>query len=105
MKKLLERISGVRRLPRSSCVCGEYWMFYCEDCGECTNCIGEYFMVDDEVWYSAITARSKPDMLCIGCVELRIGRLLTKDDFSDAPLNSLPYWERSERLKTRLEII
>jgi hypothetical protein len=104
MKKLLERISGVRRLPRSTCTCGEYWMFYCEDCGECTCCIGEYYMVEDEVWYSAITARSKPDMLCVGCVELRIGRLLTKDDFSDAPLNSLPYWERSERLKTRLEI-
>ena len=74
-----------QRLPRSSCVCGEYWMFYCEDCGECTNCIGEYYMVEDEVWYSAITARNKPDMLCIGCLETRIGELLTKDDFSDAP--------------------
>lgn len=93
---------GVRRLPRSSCSCGEYWMFHCEDCGECTHCIGEYYMVEDEVWYSAITARSKPDMLCLGCLEQRIGRLLTKDDFSDAPLNSLPYWTRSERFKLRL---
>jgi hypothetical protein len=29
---------------------------------------------------------------------------LTKDDFSDAPLNSMPFWPRSERLKTRLEL-
>jgi hypothetical protein len=94
--------NGVPRLSRSTCTCGEYWMFYCEDCGECTNCIGEYYMVEDEVWYSAISARSKPDMLCLGCLEQRIGRLLTKDDFSDAPLNSMPYWTRSERFKSRL---
>ena len=61
-------------------------------------------MVEDEVWYSAITARSKPDMLCIGCLEQRLGRLLTKDDFSDAPLNEEEFLIRSERLKTRLEI-
>ena len=79
-------------------------MFYCDDCGECTNCIGEYYMVEDEVWYSALSPMRKADMLCVGCVELRIGRLLTKDDFSDAPLNSLPFWIRSERLKTRLGI-
>ena len=61
-------------------------------------------MVEDEVWYSAVTARSKPSILCIGCLEQRIGRLLTKDDFSAVPLNEMPFWPRSERLKTRLEI-
>ena len=59
-------------------------------------------MVKDEVWYSAMTARSKPAMLCVGCLETRIGRLLTKDDFSDVPLNTMPFWPRSERLLARL---
>lgn len=64
----------------------------------------EYYMLKDEVWHSAITARSKPSILCIGCVESRIGKLLTKDDFAPVPLNEMPFWPRSERLKTRLEI-
>jgi hypothetical protein len=59
-------------------------------------------MVEDDVWDVATAARGKADMLCVGCLEDRIGELLTKDDFSDAPLNSLPYWTRSERLKSRL---
>jgi hypothetical protein len=93
---------GVRRLSHASCVCDAYYMFKCSDCGDCTQCTDEYYMVEDEVWYSAITARSKPAILCIGCLESRLGRLLTKDDFSDAPLNSMPFWPRSERLSARL---
>jgi hypothetical protein len=77
-------------------------MFYCDDCGECTNCITEYYMVKDEVWSLAMTSERTPDMLCIGCLESRIGRLLTKEDFTDAPLNEMPFWPRSERLKSRL---
>lgn len=96
--------NGVLALQHSSCVCDAYYMFKCSDCGDCTQCTDEYYMVEDEVWYSAITARSKPAILCIGCLEQRIGRLLTKDDFSDAPLNSMPFWPRSKRLATRLEL-
>jgi hypothetical protein len=59
-------------------------------------------MLKDEVWSLAMTSTRNPDMLCIGCVESRISRLLTKEDFSDAPLNSMPFWPRSERLKSRL---
>jgi hypothetical protein len=59
-------------------------------------------MVKDEVWYSAMTPRSKPAMLCIGCLEGRIGRLLMKDDFAAVPLNEMPFWRRSDRLKSRL---
>jgi hypothetical protein len=99
-----EQPVAVRQLPISSCDCGAYYMFKCSDCGECTQCMDEYYMLKDEVWHSAITARSKPSILCIGCVESRIGKLLTKDDFAPVPLNEMPFWPRSERLKTRLEI-
>jgi hypothetical protein len=77
-------------------------MFRCMDCGVCTNCNGEYYMVHDEVWYSAITAMDKGHMLCVGCLELRLNRLLTKDDFTDAPVNVFWLTVGSTRLKNRL---
>lgn len=78
-------------------------IFGCMDCGVCTNCNGEYYMVHDEVWYSAITAMDKRHMLCIGCLEQRLGRLLTKDDFIDAPVNEIWLEVGSTRLKDRLQ--
>lgn len=72
------------------------------DCGVCTNCNGEYYMVHDEIWYSVVTVMDKRHMLCIGCLEQRLGRLLTKDDFTDAPVNSMWLEVGSTRLKNRL---
>jgi hypothetical protein len=45
----------------------------------------------------------KGHMLCIGCLEQRLGRLLTKDDFTDAPVNSIWMGVGSTRLKNRLQ--
>jgi hypothetical protein len=59
-------------------------------------------MVEDEVWNLATEPKEKPKLLCIGCLESRLGRLLTKDDFSAVPLNEMPFWPRSERLLARL---
>ena len=59
--------------------------FICLDCGVNTDEIGEYYMLTSEVWKEAV-----PDltwMLCINCVELRLGRQLWPEDFMDAPLN------------------
>lgn len=78
-------------------------MFRCMDCGVCTNCNGEYYMVHDEIWYSAITVMDRGHMLCIGCLEQRLGKLLTKDDFTDAPVNSMWLEWGSTRLKDRLQ--
>ena len=61
-------------------------------------------MVHDEVWYLAITAMDKRHMFCIGCLERRLGRLLTKDDFTDAPVNSMWLTVGSTRLKNRLTL-
>ncbi len=59
-------------------------------------------MVHDEVWYSAITAMDKGHMLCIGCLEQRCGKLLTKDDFTAAPINEIAKLVGSTRLQARL---
>ena len=77
-------------------------IFKCIDCAACTNCNGEYYMVHDEVWETANPKRK--GMLCVGCLELRLNRLLTKDDFTDAPVNSIWLQVGSTRLKNRLTL-
>jgi hypothetical protein len=56
-------------------------------------------MVSDEVWQSARIDRG---MLCIGCLEGRLGRRLVRSDFTDAPINRMQRLARSSRLKGRL---
>jgi hypothetical protein len=41
-------------------------------------------------------------MLCIACLEQRIGRKLNRDDFADCPVNDDHNWRRSQRLRDRL---
>ena len=74
--------------------------FNCLDCGINTDTIHEYYMVTNKIWKQVHPLDE--GMLCIGCVELRLGRVLTRKDFSNAPLNNLGGWEQSERLLERL---
>jgi hypothetical protein len=61
----------------------------------------EYYILRDEVWLSANPKRE--GMLCIGCVETRIGRRLTPEDFTDVPINRDDKgWQKSKRLLSRL---
>lgn len=50
--------------------------FECNDCGVHTLDIGEYYMVRGDVWPAGA------HMLCIACLESRIGRSLTPQDFT-----------------------
>jgi len=59
--------------------------FICLDCGVNTDEIREYYMLTSEVWLEAVPDRE--GMLCINCVELRLGRQLWPEDFMEAPLN------------------
>jgi hypothetical protein len=70
----------------------------CLDCGENTIEIGEFYMVKDDVWAQVC----EPDggMLCIGCLEERLGRRLVPDDFKDCQLHH--HGHLSERLRSRL---
>ena len=57
----------------------------CHDCGADVIALGEVYMVHDDVW------PVEPDgMLCVGCLEARIGRGLRARDFTACPLNRLP---------------
>lgn len=86
----------------TECECPDYDMFMCWDCTVCTNCTSEYYMVDDSLWEVA-TEDCFPDvMLCIGCLENRLGGQLTSEDFSNVPLNAINLTLGSERLRNRL---
>lgn len=82
---------------RRECGSGRPW---CSLCRVDTLAIGEFYMVEDEVWHAAVSADSFISFLCIGCLELRLGRRLRPDDFTDVPIND-PRGS-SRRLRDRL---
>ena len=75
----------------------------CLDCGEETSFradkADEYYMVHNELWLRAHPARN--GKLCIGCLERRLDRELTPDDFTSAIVNE-PGRGKSKRLNSRL---
>jgi hypothetical protein len=81
---------------------GEYcYGFNCWDCNVNTLHTDEYYMVNDGVWEVATEDFGGDGMLCIGCLEARLGDRLTADDFTDAPINHGIY-PQSARLQQRM---
>jgi hypothetical protein len=78
-------------------------LFRCMDCGASTYT--ENYMVRDDLWSAAGMWKGDDRMLCIGCLERRIRRRLTRKDFPRMPLNDDPRREnrRSSRLRERLK--
>lgn len=85
----------------------------CDDCGDDVtpyDAYGrpeegswEWYMVQSEVWEAARREGELPSILCIGCLEDRIGRRLTPSDFADLGINE-PGWATSKRLIDRLGV-
>ena len=71
--------------------------FRCRDCG---NDYDEYYMVHNHVWKAGGLPKDG-GMLCIGCLEKRIGRRLCRDDFPDWEVKR-PRDNQSLRLKDRI---
>jgi hypothetical protein len=79
--------------------------FECLYCGVNTMHNNEYYMLNDDLWLevTASTGTNGEGMACIGCVEERLGRRLTRKDFNlRVPLNNFYTWQ-SERLQDRVE--
>jgi len=74
--------------------------FHCLDCDVDTGKINEYYMVDYDLWESA--GMSPVGMLCIGCLEKRIGRELNSSDFLPVYVNGFRFAPKSARLTSRL---
>jgi hypothetical protein len=85
----------------------------CADCGVGTITAHEWYMVNDDVWEQAWRGRRKwwhaiegQEVLCIGCLERRIGRTLVAGDFiSDLAINDPNKRTMSARLRDRLNAV
>ena len=72
--------------------------FACADCGVCTFCAGEYYVVRHQLWRNHGVGNR---MLCIGCLEKRLGRRLVRADFIRCEANADQCFH-SRRLISRL---
>lgn len=72
----------------------------CLDCGIDTGHAKEHYFIDLTLWLSAVG--SKQGMLCIGCLETRIGRELKAGDFTNAYINDPKRNSMSTRLLERI---
>lgn len=85
-----------------------FLIMLCLDCGEDTSY--EYYMVYDEIWKQATNEKERRGVLCIGCLESRIGRSLNSQDFPEDILLNIGNKEQAEnnsplvsdRLKNRI---
>jgi hypothetical protein len=73
--------------------------FRCVDCGKDTNKSGEYYMVRDEVWAASKIA-PHGGMLCLRCLERRIGREVNGQDFT-AMCPSRKAWNKHVAARAR----
>lgn len=76
--------------------------FLCLDCDDDTLDSGEYYMVLPSIWKGVTDEDERDGMLCVGCLEERLGRTLTADDFTGCPLNASSAGSRSARLAARM---
>lgn len=70
--------------------------FRCCDCKVDTLAGREYYMLTQKTWKQT---GLKAGILCIGCVEKRMGRELRPRDFTSAPINAI--FPPSDRLQAR----
>jgi len=83
------------------------WYDQCFDCGErAWSKLHEDFMVLDDLWYRACMAEPPMEdgggLLCIACIERRLGRQLCRDDFKSGLLCNEDSQKKSARLMDRM---
>jgi hypothetical protein len=79
-----------------------YQNFDCVDCGINTLDSKEYYMVSNSVWLET-KLKTDEGMLCISCLESRIGRNLTSKDFPDLPINTQIFFPKSSLFLSRIQ--
>lgn len=68
---------------------GDMARFACQDCPTDTEA-DNYYMVHNELWEKAHPHGH--GMLCLPCLQTRVGRRLTLSDFTSAPINQHQVW-------------
>lgn len=72
----------------------------CLDCAKDTGRMHEHYFVRLSLWLDAVG--SKTGMLCVSCLEGRIGRPLDARDFTDAHINNPRLYPMSDLLRNRI---
>lgn len=72
----------------------------CLDCHIDTGKAHEHYFVRTDLWLRAVG--SKSGMLCVACLERRIGRQLDARDFTTAHINNPKLYPMSDRLRDRI---
>jgi hypothetical protein len=81
-----------------ACKSRRKWL--CLDCCVDTGKANEHYFINTDLWMKVVG--SIVGMLCVGCLETRIGRQLNKSDFPDVTINSPKHGNKSQRLLSRL---
>lgn len=77
--------TALRRCLEACRLFHEHGMFLCFDCNVNTSESGDYYMVQEAVWRTA-----RPEgtgMLCLDCLQKRLGRTLLRADFTECLVN------------------
>ncbi len=73
------------------------------NCGKCGVDLDEkrefHFSLRKELLYRVVKSGQKA---CVGCIELILGRKLTRDDFTDEKVNRKSFGKKSARLLNRM---
>ena len=97
-KKKTKKTPNRTRTKTTTHLSPEDLRFICTDCSFDTLRKGEYYMLNDPLWESYGCGDG---MLCIGCMEKRMGRRLNREDFAPVPINANTP-RQSKRLQKRL---
>ena len=76
--------------------------WFCLDCNVDTGKISEHYFLNTSLWMKL--AGSNKGMLCVGCVEKRLGRRLIASDFTPCHLNDPKKNFMSDRPRSRLSV-
>jgi hypothetical protein len=76
----------------------------CRDCKQDTIESGNYYMVHDEIW-AASGLSDLEDMLCLDCLEGRLGRRLTIADFRLTDAGNRTRWDGSDCMVPRVWLL
>ena len=74
--------------------------FLCLDCNIDTGKIHEHYFIHTPLWLSI--NKTINGMLCISCLEKRLNRILTKDDFPQVHVNDPKRYKMSQLLLSRI---
>lgn len=74
--------------------------FSCLDCKIDTGKTHEHYFINTVTWLSVV--QTTKGMLCVGCIETRLGRQLVAADFPQVSVNSPSYEPKSLRLLNRM---